>query len=65
MSVNPRRRFGLPQGQDWCVWDLEKEYTVDPDNFLSKGRATPFAGWKVCGENKMTIVGGEIAWQQK
>ena len=65
MSVNPRRRFGLPQSGDWCVWDLEKEYTVDPDSFLSKGRATPFAGWKVCGENKMTIVGGEIAWQQK
>ena len=62
MSINPRRRFGLPQSEDFSVWDLNKEYTIDPDMFCSKGRATPFAGWKVYGENQMTIVGGNIVW---
>ena len=65
MSVNPRRRFGLTESEDYSVWDLQKQYTIDPVNFLSKGKATPFAGWQVCGENKMTIVGGKIVWQCK
>ena len=65
MSTNPRKRFGLPQSHDVCVWDLSKEYTIDPESFLSKGRATPFAGWKVFGENQMTIVGGKIVWQKR
>ena len=65
MSTNPRKRFGIPESQDFTVWDLNKEYTIDPEDFLSKGRATPFAGWKVFGENLMSIVGGKIVWQKK
>ena len=65
MSINPRKRFGLPESQDFTVWDLSKEYTINPDDFLSKGRATPFTGWKVFGENQLTIVGGKIVWQKK
>ena len=64
MAVNPRKRFGLPMTDDFSVWDLNKQYTIDPEDFLSKGRATPFAGWKVSGENLMTIVGGKIVWQK-
>ena len=64
MSINPRTRFGLPQGQDYSVWDLRKETTVDPADFLSMGKATPFTGWKIRGENQMTIVGGKIVWQK-
>jgi len=64
MAVNPRRRFNIPETEDFSVWDLSKEYTIDPADFLSKGRATPFAGWKVSGENLMTIVGGKIVWQK-
>ena len=64
MAVNPRRRFNIPESPDFSVWDLSKEYTIDPADFLSKGRATPFAGWKVSGENLMTIVGGKIVWQK-
>ena len=64
MAVNPRKRFGLPMTEDFSVWDLNKQYTIDPEDFLSKGRATPFAGWKVSGENLMTIVGGKIVWQK-
>ena len=65
MSVNPRKRFGFPETQDVSVWDLNKEYTIDPETFLSKGRATPFAGWNVFGENLMSIAGGKIVWQKR
>lgn len=64
MAVNPRKRFGIPENGDFSIWDLSKEYTIDPADFLSKGRATPFAGWKVSGENLMTIVGGKIVWHK-
>ncbi len=60
----PRKRFGIPLTEDCSIWDLSAEYTIDPQTFLSKGRATPFAGWKVSGENLMTIVGGKIVWQK-
>lgn len=65
MAVNPRKRFGIPETEDFSVWDLNKEYSIDPSTFCSKGQATPFAGWKVFGENQMTIVGGNIVWQSK
>ena len=65
MADNPRKRFGIPVTEDFSIWDLEKEYTIDPDDFCSKGRATPFAGWQVFGENLMTIVGGKIVWHKK
>ena len=64
MAVNPRKRFDIPMTEDFSIWDLDKEYIIDPEDFLSKGRATPFAGWKVSGENLMTIVGGNIVWQK-
>ena len=64
MVENPRKRFNIPASKDFSVWDLEKEYVIDPEQFCSKGRATPFEGWKVFGENQMTIVGGKIVWQK-
>ena len=64
LAVNPRKRFNIPMTEDFSVWDFSKEYTIDPNDFLSKGRATPFAGWTVSGENLMTIVGGKIVWQK-
>ena len=64
MSTNPRKRFGIPETEDFSVWDLDKEYTIDPNDFVSKGRATPFAGWQVFGENLMTIAGGKIVWHK-
>ncbi|NLF28481.1 MAG: dihydroorotase [Clostridiales bacterium] len=62
MHFNPARRFGLDTAGDFAAFDLKKKYTIDPADFRSKGRATPFAGREVQGECKMTIVGGQIAW---
>ena len=45
LVVNPRKRFGIPLGNEFSIWSMEKT-VVDPEDFLSKGKATPFAGWK-------------------
>lgn len=65
MCDNPRRRFGLPVVEDYSVWDLDTEYVIDPKDFLSMGKATPFAGDRVYGKNLMTIAGGNIVWRSK
>ncbi len=61
----PARRFGLETGGDLAVFDLEEQFTVDPDQFLSLGRATPFRGWELSGACRMTIVAGKIVWQKE
>ena len=63
LTVNPRTRFGLPLGEDFSVWDLEDRYVIDPETFLSLGRATPFAGMEVQGRNLLTDCGGKAVWQ--
>lgn len=63
MSVNPRKRFHI-KDSGICVYDLGKEYAIDPNKFETKGRSTPFSGRKVYGENIMTVIGGKIAWRK-
>ena len=59
----PRKRFGIPlREDDVTVWDLNEEYAVDPAEFLSKGRATPFEGWKVSGRCIATVSGGRLVY---
>jgi len=61
MGVAPYRRFGLePNG--YTVWDLNKEYVIDPADFKSMGRCTPFDGRCVFGECVATVVDGEIVY---
>ena len=62
MAINPRERFGIPLGTDFTVWDLEKETLINPDDFLSKGKATPFEGMNVKGECVLTVCGGKVAY---
>ena len=65
MVYAPRKRFGLPLNpqRDFCVYDLNEEYTVNPEAFLSKGRSTPFVGWKVQGKCLLTVCDGKTAYQ--
>ena len=60
---NPRKRFDLPLGEDFSVWDLNAAYKVDPAEFLSMGKATPFEGWSVCGKCLLTVCDGKIVYQ--
>ena len=62
LSVNPRKRFGITLGCDYSIWDLNAEYEIDPDEFLSLGKATPFTGWKVNGRCMATVCDGKTVY---
>ena len=64
LSTNPRARFGIPMNDEYTVWDLNKTFTVDPAEFLSKGKATPFAGWQLKGECMLTVCDGNIVYSK-
>ena len=65
LTAKPRQRFGIPLPEnDYTVWDLEEAFTVDPAEFLSKGRATPFEGEELFGRCKLTFAAGKIAYQE-
>ena len=63
LVTNPRARFGIPMGNDFSVWDLNAEYAIDPNQFLSMGKATPLAGWKVFGKCMATVCDGKIVYK--
>ena len=68
MSTAPAKRFGLECGispgrpANLALWDLNAEYEINPDDFVSMGRATPFAGWKVNGMCVETLYKGKTVW---
>ena len=59
---NPRKRFAIPMGNDFSVWDLDAQYAIDPADFLSQGKATPFAGWNVHGKCMATFHDGQAVY---
>jgi dihydroorotase len=72
LSTGPARAFGLPGGTlapgapgDVTVLDLDRLRKVDPARFHSKGRNTPFTGWTLKGAAVVTVVGGQIVWQER
>lgn len=71
MTSKPAELFGLPWGvlevgreADLTLVDLETEKAVDPEKFLSKGRNTPFVGWKLYGWPALTMVAGKTVWSE-
>ena len=69
MSCAPARLFGLPGGSlargavaDITVFDPHAEWRVEPAEFLSKGRNTPYAGMTLTGRATATIVGGRVVY---
>ena len=64
MSHNPRERFGIKLRNDFCVWDLNEQFIVTPDKFLTKGRATPLSGMELYGVNKLTIADEKVAYKE-
>ena len=69
MNANPREIFGIGtkievgQIADLTVYDLNEEYKIDTNEFVSMGKATPFEGETVFGKCKMTIVNGKIVYK--
>ena len=72
MSANPCRILGVPGGNlavgmpaDITIADMDSEYVIDRNDFVSKGRNTPFHGARVQGRVHYTIVGGRIVYEYK
>ena len=59
LVTNACNRFGFTTGDGWSVWDLNQEITVDPADFVSLGKATPFEGWKLFGKCLLTVCDGK------
>ena len=62
MVDNPRKRFNIPLSNDFSIWKLDEEYVVNPEEFLSKGRATPFEGAKLCGRCVRTVCNSKVVY---
>lgn len=62
LVYNPRKRFGIPMKDEFSVWDLNASYQIDPADFLSMGKATPFTGLPVYGKCMMTVCDGKIVY---
>lgn len=63
MVDSPRERFEIPLSDDYTVWDLNSKYLIDPDDFLSKGRSTPFEGMEVYGRCLLTVCDGKTVYK--
>ena len=63
MIINPRRRFGIKLNEDYSVWDLDACYKVDPADFASMGKATPFEGMEVYGRCLMTVCDNKVVYK--
>lgn len=63
VTVNPRKRFGLPAGkEDFTVFEIATPYAIKSDDFLSKGKSTPFENSEVYGKCVMTVKNGKIIY---
>lgn len=62
IAVNPRERFDIPYN-GYTVWNLNRKIRIDSTEFLSKGRATPFDGEQVSGQNILTVCNGKIVYK--
>lgn len=63
MSFKPKERFGIDTNNDFAVFDISEAYKIDPEDFLSMGRATPFAGREVFGRCLLTVHGGKAVYK--
>lgn len=63
MSFKPKDRFGIDTNNDFAVFDISEAYKIDPEDFLSMGRATPFAGREVFGRCLLTVHNGKVVYK--
>lgn len=66
MAINPRKRFGIKLNKnDVTVYDLNCEYEINPDDFKSNGKSSPFTGTKVYGKCVATFCKGKLVWRKE
>ena len=62
MAINPRKRFDIPLNTDYTIWNLEKDVVIKSEDFISKGKATPFENTPVKSECVLTVCDGKIVY---
>jgi dihydroorotase len=66
LVYNPRKRFHIPFGCDFSIWDLRQTYIIEPEEqFQSMGKSTPFSGWRVWGKCLATVCDGKLVMMDK
>ena len=65
LSTNPKKRFNIDTKNDFTVFDISTPYKIDPESFLTKGRATPFAGKEVYGRCVLTVCDSKTVYEEK
>ena len=66
LVTNPRKRFNIPMGCDFSIWDLRQSYIIEPEEqFQSMGKSTPFSGWRVWGKCLATVCDSKLVWLDK
>ena len=66
LVYNPRKRFHIPMGNDFSIWDMRQSYIIEPkEQFLSMGKSTPFSGWRVWGKCLATVCDGKLVLMDK
>jgi len=65
MSTRAREITGLPMDRDWATFDLDQEWVIDSNQFLSMGHSTPFNGWKVWGRCIKNEYHGKVVYEAK
>ena len=64
LAINPRKRFGIPLGTDYTIWNLSADVVIKSEDFLSKGKATPFENTPVKSECLLTVCNGEVVYKK-
>ena len=64
LAINPRKRFNIPFENSFTVWDLDEKLVINPDDFLSMGKATPFENTEVYGKCKLTVYNGKTVYKE-
>ena len=64
LAINPRKRFNIPLGTDYTVWNLEKDVVIKSEDFISKGKATPFENTPVKSECVLTVCDGNVVYRK-
>ena len=64
LAINPRNRFNIPLGTDYTVWNLNADVIIKSEDFLSKGKATPFENTPVKSECVLTVCDGKVVYKK-
>ena len=58
------KRIQISENGINAVFDIDNEFTFDKNKMLTKGRNTPYDGWKLYGETMLTVMGGNITYEK-